>query len=378
MYPFIRSILFQLDAERAHHLTLRWLSMFPSTAGWLNSSPQPAAMLKQRLFGLDFPHPVGLAAGLDKDGIAVDGLLAAGFSFVEVGTVTPRPQPGNPKPRLFRLRADEALINRMGFNNHGVTALQQNLLKRRRQGIVGVNLGKNKMTPNEQALADYLEGMDVIFPLADYIVINVSSPNTPGLRDLQAASQLVPLIEAVCKRRDELAAGNANMPDQSGLAYKSALGPGNAPDHRPAVLVKLAPDLSDDALVALASDLPATGMDGFIATNTTLSREGLASPAALTAETGGLSGRPLFARSTDVVSLLYRTTGGKLPIIASGGIFSADDAYRKIRAGASLIELYTGFIYRGPALIADIQRGLVDLLARDGFTSIQDAIGADA
>lgn len=274
MYPFIRSILFQLDAERAHHLTLRWLSMFPSTAGWLNSSPQPAAMLKQRLFGLDFPHPVGLAAGLDKDGIAVDGLLAAGFSFVEVGTVTPRPQPGNPKPRLFRLRADEALINRMGFNNHGVTALQQNLLKRRRQGIVGVNLGKNKMTPNEQALTDYLEGMDVIFPLADYIVINVSSPNTPGLRDLQAASQLVPLIEAVCKRRDELAAGNANMPDQSGLAYKSALGPGNAPDHRPAVLVKLAPDLSDDALVALASDLPATGMDGFIATNTTLSREG--------------------------------------------------------------------------------------------------------
>ncbi|MCL6632395.1 MAG: dihydroorotate dehydrogenase (quinone) [Alicyclobacillus herbarius] len=356
MYSLLRRVLFRLDPELAHKITLHTLSLMPSVARLFASSPSPAPQLSQTLWGYKFSHPVGLAAGLDKDGIAIDGLLACGFSFLEVGTVTPRPQPGNAKPRLFRLREDEALINRMGFNNQGAASLRKNLLRRRRRGIIGVNCGRNKTTPNELAAEDYLLSMETVYPLADYIVINVSSPNTPGLRDLQAEESLLPLAETVLRKRDELyQASNA-------LAA-----------HRPPVLVKLSPDLADDALVQLAKRLTEIGIDGLIATNTTIRRDGLSS--VHQSESGGLSGKPLRSRSTQVVSLLYQAIGQTVPIIGCGGVSSAFDAYEKICAGASLIQIYTGFIYQGPGLVRNIVEELPTLLERDGFDHLRQAVG---
>jgi dihydroorotate dehydrogenase len=340
-----------MSAERAHTTTLRLLSTCPQLVRLAAPHIEAPASLHQQIWGLSFPHPVGLAAGLDKNAEAIPGWFACGFSFAEVGTVTPMPQPGNPQPRLFRLREDQALINRMGFNNHGVTEMRKHLAQRRPGYVVGVNLGKNKWTPNESAVDDYVTLITHVGTLADYFVINVSSPNTPGLRDLQSEEALIPLVQTILERRDELGS-------------------------RPPVLVKLSPDLPDSALTDLAKALMTCGVDGFIATNTTIARNELCSPNA--GESGGLSGRPLAQRSTDVIRLLHQATQGTVPIIGCGGIFSAQDAYQKIRAGAHLVQVYTGFIYRGPRIVKDIVDGLDELLRQDGYAHVRDAIGVDA
>lgn len=360
MYSLLRPLLFRMAPERVHHLVLRTLHWWPSVVRLLVPNFVPDARLQQTLWGLSFAHPIGLAAGLDKNAIAVDGLLLSGFSFIEVGTVTPKSQPGNPQPRLFRLVEDEGLINRMGFNNQGVDAVKSHLQQRRRKGIVGVNLGKNKNTPNELAADDYLTLLDTLYPLPDYVVLNVSSPNTPGLRDLQTEESLVPLVQQVLRRRDEQYA-----------QHKNKIWPRHTP-----VLVKLAPDLTDDAIASLATALTAVGIDGFIATNTTIHRPSLSSAQKL--ESGGLSGRPLKHRSTEVVRILYRATEGKIPVIGSGGVFSAEDAYEKIRAGASLVQVYTGFIYHGPSIVKELVEGIERLLERDGFATLAEAVGIDA
>ncbi|MCL6515699.1 quinone-dependent dihydroorotate dehydrogenase [Alicyclobacillus sp.] len=352
MYHLLRPVLFRMEPEAAHHTILALLARMPWSVRLACAPVSPSPALGQTLWGRRFPHPVGLAAGLDKNAVAVPALFQCGFSFVEVGTVTPRPQPGNPKPRLFRLPADEALINRMGFNNDGADLVAQRVHRWRGLGIIGVNLGKNKTTPNDAALEDYLANVRVFCAIADYLVINVSSPNTPGLRDLQAQEQLVPLVRAVLAERDRLTEGS-----------------------RPPLLVKLAPDLSDEDLAELAVALTNIGVDGLIATNTTIARPKLHTPFAN--EPGGLSGKPLRERATAVVRQLYEATRGKIPIIGSGGVFSADDAYEKIRAGASLVQVYTGFIYRGPGIVREIADGLAQRLARDGFEKIEEAIGAD-
>lgn len=361
MYQWLRSMLFQMDPESAHTLTLRTLSKLPS-AGRLMAKPIPASdSLQQTLWGLSFPHPIGLAAGLDKNGEAVDAFLQIGFSFVEVGTVTPKAQPGNPKPRLFRLTQDDALINRMGFNNDGAEALAAKLSHRRTPGLVGINIGKNKLTSNDDAVSDYVRLVKDLYNWADFFVVNVSSPNTPGLRDLQAADTLVPLVKAILEERTHQSRRSFRPTQENARPI-------------PPVLVKLAPDLDDDTIVEVAARLEEIGVDGFIATNTTITRPGLQSR--YQNETGGLSGRPLKTRSTAVLSLVYEACEGRVPVIASGGVFSADDAYEKIRAGASLVELYTAFIYKGPLVIAEIVQGLADRLARDGFKSIDEAIGS--
>jgi len=360
MYKLARSVLFKMEAERAHHLTLRTLAALPSLPRLMTPTVKAPASLAQTIWGFTFPHPIGLAAGLDKNGVAIRGLQNCGFAFIEVGTVTPRPQPGNPLPRLFRLTQDTALINRMGFNNEGADAVYARVQARARAGVVGVNLGKNKLTDNAQALDDYLLGVGRFHNVADYLVINISSPNTPGLRDLQDEDALIPLVEGVLAHRQALQAADGHVP----------------PRPMPPVLLKIAPDLTDAAIDSLGRKLMKIGIDGFIATNTTTLRPSLKSP--LQRETGGLSGRPLAARSTEVIRILYRATEGRLPIIGSGGILSAHDAYEKIRAGASLIQLYTGFIYEGPALVQRIIQGLAQFVAADGFASIRDAVGTDA
>jgi len=360
MYSLLRPLLFRMSPERAHHLVLTGLHWFPGMVRFVAPTLIPDTHLQQTLWGLSFPHPIGLAAGLDKNAIAVDGLLASGFSFIEVGTVTPKPQPGNPQPRLFRLVEDEGLINRMGFNNQGADAVKSHLQQKRRKGIVGVNLGKNKITPNELAVDDYLTLLDRLYPLPDYVVLNVSSPNTPGLRDLQSEESLVPLVQQVLRKRDE-----------QFEEHKNKIWPRHTP-----VLVKLAPDLADDAIASLATALTAVGIDGFIATNTTIQRQSLKS--AQKAQSGGLSGRPLKDRSTEVIRILYRATEGKTPIIGSGGVFTAEDAYEKIRAGASLVQVYTGFIYQGPGIVKDLVEGVERLLQRDGLSTLTQAVGLDA
>jgi len=335
-----------LPPETAHRLTIAGLA---AGLGGRAAGPDPA-ILRQRLWDRDFPNPIGIAAGFDKNAQAPDALLRLGFGFVEIGTVTPRPQPGNPKPRLFRLEADGALINRLGFNSGGLDAALPRLGRRRRGlGIVGVNVGKNR--DSTDVIADYAEGVRRAAPVADYLVVNVSSPNTPGLRDLQAHTMLTELLLSVLTARDE-----------SGS--------------RPPLLVKIAPDLSADERADIAAVALSTGIDGIIVSNTTVARpSGLRSAAA--GETGGLSGRPLFAASTALLADIYRLTEGKLPLIGVGGVASAADAYAKIRAGASLVQLYTALVFAGPALLGDIKTGLAALLHRDGFVSVTEAFGAD-
>jgi dihydroorotate dehydrogenase len=281
--------------------------------------------------GLDFPNRVGLAAGLDKNGTAIDGLDHLGFGFLEVGTVTPRPQPGNPKPRLFRLPAQEAIINRMGFNNAGIDTLLQNVARARYRGILGINIGKNFDTPIERAVDDYLICLDKAYPLASYITVNISSPNTKNLRQLQGASELDALLGTLKARQTELA-------DRHGKYVPLAL--------------KIAPDLDAGQIVNIADALRRHRIDGVIATNTTLGREGVeTSP--LATETGGLSGGPLFDKSTELVRSLAQALAGELPIIAAGGITSGKRARAKLDAGAKLVQLYSGLIYRGPTLVAE-------------------------
>lgn len=341
-----------MNPEIVHDFTLEFLHSMPLAARLVSPNFTAPNSLLQTLWGLPFRHPIGLAAGLDKNAEAVDGLLTCGFSFIEVGTVTPRPQPGNPSPRLFRLVNDEALINRMGFNNRGVDQLCRNLETRQKPGIVGINIGKNKTTPNEQAMEDYLICLDEVLPHADYVVLNVSSPNTPGLRDLQSEEALFPLVKTVLSRRDSRI---------------------ESTQHPIPVLVKLAPDLSEEAIEGLASGLLQLGVDGFIATNTTISREGLVSEART--QSGGLSGKPLRSKSTQVIRTLFNITRGQVPIIGSGGIMSPDDAWEKILAGANLLQLYTGFIYHGPSVIREIALDLNRRLAANGFQTLSEAVG---
>ena len=350
MYPLLRPLLFTLDAETAHQAVmaaLRTASTVPGIGQALAAAyaPPPLPRLVTKVFGLEFPHPICLAAGLDKDGVAVSALESLGFGAVEVGTVTPRPQAGNPKPRLFRLPLDHALINRMGFNNQGAEELLEQLSSARRPHPrpLGINLGKNKDTVLEEAPRDYLASYRVLYEVGDYFVVNVSSPNTPGLRSLQTVAALEPLVTPLLEER----------------AHQS---------RRKPLLIKLAPDLADEDAVALAQAAQKWGVDGFILSNTTLAREGLVSPAPLIGEAGGLSGAPLKARSTALIKLV--TQAVKLPVIGVGGIATPEDALEKLRAGASLVQVYTSFVYQGPALPGVLARGLDALLARDKVESL--------
>ena len=334
----------RLPAEAAHHVgfwLIRTAADVPGLVPVLRRALGPRdASLRVRALGLEFPGPLGLAAGFDKDGKGVIGLAALGFSFIEVGTVTARPQPGNPKPRMFRFPAERALVNRMGFNNDGAAALSARLRALRAQPgvkpIIGVNIGKTKVVPEEAAVADYVTSARLVADVADYVVVNVSSPNTPGLRDLQAADKLRPILTAVRAALDEA-----------------------SPRRRVPLLVKIAPDLTDadvDAVAALALDL---GLDGIVATNTTTSREGLLDSAAVAdAGSGGLSGAPLKPRSLAVLARLRHRCGKRLTLIAAGGITTPADAEARLAAGATLLQAYTAFIYEGPLWPWRVQRGL--------------------
>lgn len=333
LYEILRPLLFQLEPELAHTLSLHALAAC-SHLGALNPLKQCLPDSPVHIMGLDFPNPVGLAAGLDKNGQCVDGLAALGFGFIEIGTTTPLAQPGNPKPRLFRLVEHEALINRLGFNNLGVDRLLENIAQQHFRGPLGINIGKNLATPVESALDDYRLGLRKVYGRADYITLNLSSPNTPGLRGLQAGEPLQRLLSGVAEERNRLI-------DETGKRVPLA--------------VKLAPDLDHDQLAFVLDALLRFGIDAVIATNTTLSREGVEN-SLYAGEAGGLSGRPLCDRSTRIVAQISDSVRGALPIIACGGIFSAADAEAKFQAGASLVQIYTGFIYRGPALIAETVR----------------------
>ena len=326
-YSLLRPLLFSLDAESAHELTIAGLHKFSC---FLPSAPA-AGDQTIRVMGLDFPNRVGLAAGLDKNGEAIDGLAKLGFGFIEVGTVTPRPQPGNPKPRLFRLPAKQALINRMGFNNHGVEALLANIRAAKYRGILGINIGKNAFTPIENAATAYLTCLDKVYSSASYVAVNISSPNTVNLRQLQNQTELDALLGALKARQGELA-------DKHGRYVPLAL--------------KIAPDLDDQQIASIADTLRRQGIDAVIATNTTLSRTDV-SDLPHGAEAGGLSGAPLFEKSTAVVAALAKALAGELPIVAVGGILDGAQAQAKIAAGAQLVQLYSGLIYRGPDLVTE-------------------------
>ena len=329
LYSLIRPALFSLDAEDAHGLTLAGLDV-AERLGLLGMLPQGRGKPVQ-VMGIDFPNAVGLAAGMDKDGAHLKGLAALGFGFLEIGTVTPRPQPGNPKPRLFRLPRAEGIINRMGFNNLGVDKLVRNVGASGYKGVLGINIGKNKDTPNERAADDYLACLDKVYPHAHYVTVNISSPNTQNLRELQKDEALDALLSQIKSRQAELAQRHGRYVP---------------------VALKIAPDLDDDQIAAIAALLMRHGIDAVIATNTTIARDAVAGlPNAN--ESGGLSGAPVREASTRVVRTLAQHLGGALPIIGVGGILSGDDARDKIAAGASLVQLYSGLIYRGPALVRE-------------------------
>jgi dihydroorotate dehydrogenase len=352
----VRPALFSLDAERAHELTIAALGRpwVVNALRWLPRAPADGR-LAQEVCGLSFDNPVGLAAGLDKQGTAAPAWAVLGFGFVEIGTVTPRPQPGNPRPRLFRLPGDRAIINRFGFNSVGAGGVAENLAAALPIAArVGINLGRNALTPNEQAADDYVRTVEVLHPYADFFVVNVSSPNTGGLRALQEGRALRGLVEQVVTRAREITT-RKTIP----------------------VLVKVSPDMTSADLLASVDAALEGGAAGIIATNTTVSRTGLRAPARVAGEAGGLSGAPLEAMATAACRTLFAHVGRRVPIVGVGGIFTADDAYERIRAGASLVQLYTGLIYEGPGVVARIVRGLGERVARDGVSSISEVIGAD-
>lgn len=338
-------LLMRLDPETAHGLGIGALRLGLVPGGALPADP----VLASDLWGLAFPNPIGLAAGFDKDALVLGALLRLGFGFVEAGTVTPLPQPGNPRPRLFRLMEDEAVINRMGFNNRGLDAFKRKLEQSRvaGRGVVGANIGKNK--DSVDFLADYVAGVRALGGVADYLVINVSSPNTPGLRDLQDATHLRELFQAVVEAR-----GGA----------------------RPPILVKVAPDLTESQVEDIAGLVLQFGIDGIIATNTTTIRPRTLR-SAHKGEEGGLSGRPLFEHATKLLGDFYRRTDGRVPLIGVGGVATGRQAYAKIRAGASLVQFYTAMVFRGPSLVRTIARELADLLRADGYANVSEAVGAD-
>lgn len=351
-YNLIRPLLFRLDAEKAHHLTIKALKM----GVYPRMRPVNDPVLHTSVCGIGFPNPVGLAAGFDKNAEVIDEMLNLCFGFVEVGSITPRPQPGNPLPRLFRIPEAEAVINRFGFNSDGMEACLRRIAAFRDaqggliKGRVGLNVGKNK--DSTDAAADYLTGVKEFAPYADYIAVNISSPNTPGLRDLQGKEQLSDLLKQVMEAREKT-------------------------KRKPPVFVKIAPDLDAQQQNDIAEVILNSGVQGMIIGNTTLSRPP-SIPENVAVESGGLSGKPLFPLSTQVLASMYKKTGGKLPIIGCGGISNAEDAYAKIRAGASLVQLYSALVYQGPGLASRINRGLAALLKRDGFRAVSQAVGVDS
>lgn len=352
----VKPALFSLPAEWAHRLSFGLLRVVHRIPGvrqlmrmtWGALSPA----LRVRALGLDFPSPVVLAAGFDKHAEGYDALCSLGFGAVEVGTITARAQPGNPRPRLFRLAADRALLNRMGFNNCGSEAAAHRL-RAARTDIVGVNIGKTKAVSDSEAINDYVESAERLGPLADYLVVNVSSPNTPGLRDLQAAERLRPLLIAVRDALRRIGAGR-----------------------EPALLVKIAPDLSDEEILDIADLAVELGLQGIVATNTTISRAGLVTPSSTLAElgAGGISGAPLRTRALEVLRLLRRRAGQRLTLVAAGGIESVDDAWARLEAGASLVQLYTAFVYEGPGLPGRMAKGLLARARAQGFATLAEAI----
>jgi dihydroorotate dehydrogenase len=340
-----QALLHALDPERAHDLAIKSLELGMYPRATAPDDPR----LKQTLWGLKFANPVGMAAGFDKDARVWSPLLATGFGFVEVGTLTPKPQSGNPAPRIFRSAADSAIINRLGFNSEGQAAALPRL-SRRHGGVVGVNIGANK--DSEDRIADYVKGIASMSPVADYLAINISSPNTPGLRDLQAPEALAALLGRVAEARAKA-------------------------EKRPPLLVKLAPDIADADLPDIVRVIESHGVDGVVVSNTTLSRDGL-KDRGFAAEAGGLSGRPLFARATRMLARVYKVTDGKLPLIGVGGIDSGEAAVAKIKAGASLLQLYTGLVFQGPKLIGEIKQALLKAMREEKAESLGALVGGDA
>ena len=347
MYKIVlRPFFFLLDAERAHHVTFKLVHLlckigFSGLFRTVYTIKDPR--LEREVFGLKFPNPVGLAAGFDKNAILYNELSDFGFGFIEIGTLTSKPQDGNPKRRLFRLKADGAIINRMGFNNKGVFDAVEKLKKKHRV-LIGGNIGKNKLTPNDEAIKDYLICFDALFDHVDYFVVNVSSPNTPGLRELQDREPLTALLLELKKENGKVAKKNGGGKEKP-------------------ILLKIAPDLTDDQLMDIIKIVETTKIDGVIATNTTVERKNLKSDLVFTEEKGGLSGRPLRNRSTEVIRFLSEKSGKAFPIIGVGGIHSPEDALEKLEAGADLIQLWTGFIYEGPSLVKRINKAI---LAKNG------------
>ncbi|PAY24851.1 dihydroorotate dehydrogenase (quinone) [Dietzia natronolimnaea] len=352
MYSLMKSVLFRFPAERIHHLVfgfLKLLTLVPPLGSLVRrvlGVRDP--VLAQDVLGRRFPGPLGLAAGFDKNAAAVDSWGAIGFGFSEVGTVTASPQPGNPAPRLFRLPEDRAILNRMGFNNHGAGNAANNLRRRRSSDPVGINIGKTKVVPAEDAVRDYVASASMLTGLADYMVVNVSSPNTPGLRDLQAVDSLRPILTAV---RDV-----ATIP----------------------VLVKIAPDLDDDDIDAVTDLVVELGLAGIVATNTTVSRDGLRTPADLVEAmgAGGISGAPVAARSREVLARIHRRAGDRLVLISVGGVETPEDVWERITHGAHLVQTYTGFVFTGPGLIRGTNKVVARRLRQGGFTSLAEAVGS--
>lgn len=358
----VRRLLFSLPPETAHELALHSLSLLrPKFINDLVAQRYSFSSLPLNRFGISFPNPVGLAAGFDKDGVALESLAALGFGFIEAGTVTFHAQPGNPRPRLFRLPEDKALINRAGFNNSGAAAFAKRVAREQLRCVLGVSIGKSKITPLEQATEDYLASFETVYSVADYVAVNVSSPNTPQLRQLQQSEQLFALLNALQERNRAL----------QQVHQRSRPMP---------LLVKLSPDLTTEDLELIVDVVVRLGIDGIIATNTTITRDHLLTDRARVAALGdgGLSGAPLRAKSTQIVAQLYRLTKGRVPIVGVGGIFTAEDTWEKISAGASLVQLYTGFIYRGPGIAREINEGLQHILNREGFTTLDAAVGCRA
>lgn len=340
---FIRPLLFAFDPEAVHHFSFKSIKLLSRFPGFSSLSRKPYKpnhpALKRELFGLQFENPVGMAAGFDKDAKAFKEFSDLGFGFIEIGTLTPLPQDGNPKQRLFRLKKDNAIVNRMGFNNGGVDAAVERLKKNPKLGnknhvLIGGNIGKNKITPNDEAVNDYVICFEKLFDYVDYFTVNVSSPNTPGLRELQDRKPLTHILQT--------------LQDLN-----------NAKPARKPILLKIAPDLTNEQLLDIVGIVEDTQIDGVIATNTTIARDGLQSDEALIKEAGGLSGAPLTKRATDVIEFLHKQSNGAFPIIGVGGIMTAQDAIDKLNAGASLVQLYTGFVYEGPALVRDINKAIV-------------------
>lgn len=356
----LRPILFRLPPETAHELALHSLDFLkPKSVNRLVGRRFSSNSFGQLMrFGLEFSNPVGLAAGFDKDGLALEPLCALGFGFIEAGTVTYHAQPGNPRPRLFRLTKDRALINRAGFNNAGAAAFAERVAKTNLDCVLGVSIGKSKITPMAEATADYLSSFELVYRVADYVAINVSSPNTPQLRELQQASQLSLLLDALQTKNLELQQKHSR--------------PSGMP-----LLVKLSPDIEVSELESIVDAIRRHRIAGIIATNTTIKRDNLLTDAKNVAEIGdgGLSGAPLRRTATQMIARLYRLTEGKIPLIGVGGIFTAEDAWEKIAAGASLVQLYTGFIYQGPRIAKEINEGLVRLLSANGFRTLDEAVG---